>query len=167
MLTGSDSPDASMLEPTNFISARNGFAMSFRDFISHLMNVLDQLGMSTHARTSFIKSVISFCPLLHSNDAFISNNMHSFAAHKNIAYRFLTPTKVAAAIDIEVGAEPCIFTRLFLIFCGLTDDEMTIFEGAGIKEANAYNWREVVGWSEHSKDPEMFRVLETSVLEVG
>jgi hypothetical protein len=96
----------------------------------------------------------------------LSNNMHAFAAHKNIAYRFLSPTRVAAAVDIEVGAEPCTFTRLFLIFRGLTDDEMSIFDGSGIKEANVYNWREVVGWSEHSKDPEMFRVLETSVLEV-
>jgi hypothetical protein len=29
--------------------------MSFQDFIPHLMNVLDQLGMSVHARTDFIK----------------------------------------------------------------------------------------------------------------
>ncbi len=29
--------------------------MSFRDFIPHLMNVLDQLGMSVHARSDFIK----------------------------------------------------------------------------------------------------------------
>jgi hypothetical protein len=33
--------------------------MSFRDFIPHLMNVLDQLGMSIHARTMFIKCVPS------------------------------------------------------------------------------------------------------------
>ena len=33
--------------------------MSFRDFIPHLGNVLDQLGMSLHARTNFIKCV--FC----------------------------------------------------------------------------------------------------------
>lgn len=51
------SPDASMVDPANFIAPRNGFAMSFRDFIPHLMNVLDQLGMSLHARTAFIKYV--------------------------------------------------------------------------------------------------------------
>jgi hypothetical protein len=50
-----NSPDASMVEPSSFISSRNGFAMTFRDFISHLMDVLDQLGMSMHARTAFIK----------------------------------------------------------------------------------------------------------------
>lgn len=46
-----------MLDPNEFIAPRNGFAMSFRDFIPHLMNVLDQLGMSLHARTNFIKYV--------------------------------------------------------------------------------------------------------------
>ena len=99
-------------------------------------------------------------------DHYSSNNMSAFSAHKNIAYRFLSPGKIAAAIDISVTTEPCVFTRLFLIFRGLNDDEVGMFAGAGEKEANAHNWREVVGWTEHSKDPEQFRVLETSVLEV-
>lgn len=47
-----------MLEPDDVIGPRNGYAMSFRDFIPHLINVLDQLGMSLYARTNFIKSVI-------------------------------------------------------------------------------------------------------------
>jgi len=142
-------PDASMVEPPNFIAPRNGFAMSFRDFIPHLMNVLDQLGMSLHART-----------------AFINNNISAFSAHKNIAYRFLSPSKIAAAIDIAVTLEPCVFTRIFLIFRGLNDEEVGVFSGSGEKEANAYNWREIVGWSEDAKDLEQFRVLETSVLEI-
>jgi hypothetical protein len=92
--------------------------------------------------------------------------MSAFAAHKNIAYRFLPPSKIAAAVDITVTCDPCLFTRLFLVFRGMTDDEVGIFAGAGEKEANAANWREVVGWSEDSKDATMFRVLEISVLEV-
>jgi len=123
--------------------------MSFRDFIPHLINVLDQLGMSLYARTNFI-----------------NNNIAAFAAHKNIAYRFMSPSKIAAAVDITVTSDPCVFTRLFLIFRGLNDDEVGIFAGAGEKEANMVNWREVVAWSEDSKDQAMFRVLETSVLEV-
>jgi hypothetical protein len=51
-------PDASMVDPTGYIAPQNGYAMSFRDFVPHLMNVLDQLGMSIHARTTFIKSVL-------------------------------------------------------------------------------------------------------------
>jgi hypothetical protein len=78
----------------------------------------------------------------------------------------LTPSKIAAAIDITVTLEPCVFTRIFLIFRGLSDDEIGVFSGSGEKEANAHNWREVVGWSEHAKDLEQFRVLETSVLEI-
>ncbi|KAH0827161.1 hypothetical protein J3R83DRAFT_4852 [Lanmaoa asiatica] len=142
-------PDPAMVDPNEFIAPRNGFAMSFRDFISHLMNVLDQLGMSLHARTNFI-----------------NNNVNAFSAHKNIAYRFLSPTKIANAIDISVTADPCVFTRLFLIFRGISDDDLGLFAGAGEKEANSMNWRETVGWSENSKDTTIFRVLETSVWEI-
>lgn len=92
--------------------------------------------------------------------------MSAFSAHKNIAYRFLSPGKIAAAIDISVTTDPCIFTRLFLIFRGLNDDDVGNFAGAGEKEAIQVNWREIVGWTENSKDTTLFRVLETSVLEV-
>ncbi|KAF8844484.1 hypothetical protein BDN67DRAFT_717301 [Paxillus ammoniavirescens] len=143
-------PNPDMVDPNEFIAPRNGFAMTFRDFISHMMNVLDQLGMSLHARTNFI-----------------NNNLHAFSAHKNIAYRFLSPTKIANAIDISVTADPCVFTRLFLIFRGISDDDLGLFAGAGEKEANSMNWRETVGWSENSKDTGMFRVLETSVWEIA
>ncbi|KAH8833650.1 hypothetical protein DL96DRAFT_1577846 [Flagelloscypha sp. PMI_526] len=143
-------PDPSMVDPSDYIAPRNGFAMPTSDFIAHIMNALDQLGLSLHARTNFLNS-----------------NMAAFTAHKNIAYRFLSPARIAAAIDIMVTTEPCIFTRIFLIFRGLNDDEAGEFAGAGEKEANSHNWREVVGWSEDSKDPTLFRVLELSVLEVS
>ena len=163
------SPEPGMLDPQEFIAPRNGFAMSFRDFVPHLMRVLDQLGMSLFARTTFIKSVMF--PLFRPPNPLLtsslhSNNMAAFSAHRNIAYRFMSPSKIAAAIDISVTVENCVFTRLFLMFRGVTDDELGLFSGAGEKEANAMNWREVVGWSELSKDQTHFRVLETSVLEV-
>ncbi|KAH9946082.1 uncharacterized protein BXZ73DRAFT_95587 [Epithele typhae] len=142
-------PEPGMLDPQEFIAPRNGFAMSFRDFVPHLMRVLDQLGMSMFARTTFI-----------------NNNMASFSSHRNIAYRFMSPSKIAAAIDISVTVENCVFTRLFLMWRGVTEEELSLFSGAGEKEANAANWREVVGWSELSKDPNHFRVLETTILEV-
>ncbi|KAK0197048.1 hypothetical protein F5146DRAFT_1013834 [Armillaria mellea] len=132
-------PEPGMMDPNDYIAPRNGYAMSFRDFIPHLMNVLDQLGMSLYARTNFI-----------------NNNMGAFSAHKNIAYRFLPPPKIAAAIDIAVTSDPM----------WLSDDDVGIFAGAGEKEANTVNWRQIVGWTEESKDSTMFRVLETAVLEV-
>ena len=78
----------------------------------------------------------------------------------------MSPGRLARAIDISVTYDPCIWTRIFLMYRGVTDDELGLFSGAGEKEANAMNWREVVGWSELSKDQTHFRVLETSVLEV-
>ncbi|PCH38018.1 hypothetical protein WOLCODRAFT_87775 [Wolfiporia cocos MD-104 SS10] len=142
-------PDAAMVDPAEFVAPRNGFAMSTRDFIPHLMRCLDQLGLSVFARTTFV-----------------NNNLASFTAHRNIAYRFLSPSKIAAAVDITVTAE-CVFNRLFLMFRGVSDDEMMInFAGAGEKEANTVNWREVVEWNENSKDATLFRILEISILEV-
>ena len=159
-----------MLDPQEFISPRNGFAMTFRDFMPHLTRILDQLGMSLYARTNFIKydSLPGSAFLAHTDlcITLYSNNMSAFSAHRNIAYRFMAPHKIASAIDISVTVENCVFTRLFLMFRGVTDDELNMFAGAGEKEANQVNWRERIGWSELSKDPTQFRVLETSVLEV-
>lgn len=47
-----------MVDPSVLIPPRKGYAMPFNDFIPHLMNVLDQLGLSIHAKSTFIKSVI-------------------------------------------------------------------------------------------------------------
>lgn len=143
-------PDPNLIDPPEMISPHHGFAMSLRDFLPHLMNVLDQLGLSLHART-----------------VFVNNNISAFAAHKNIAYRFLSPGRIARAIDISVNCDPCVFTRLFMMFRGVSDEElMSVWAGAGEKEANQMNWREVVGWTEDSKDQALFRVLETSILDV-
>lgn len=143
------SPDASMLNPQEFIAPRNSFAMPIRDFLMHIIGVLDQLGLSIQARTNFI-----------------NHNMASFSAYPNIAYRFLSPAKISSAIDISVTADQCIFTRLFFLFRGVSEDEMSNFITAGEKEANQYNWREVIGWSEFSKDVAHFRVLEISTMEL-
>lgn len=45
------------MDPQEIIAPRNSFGMTRQDFILHLMNVLDQLGLSLHARTNFIKYV--------------------------------------------------------------------------------------------------------------
>lgn len=103
--------------------------------------------------------------LRHPVEQKISHNLAAFASHKNIAYRFMSPGRLARAIDISVTHDPCIWTRIFLMFRGLSDDDMGDFASAGEKEANMQNWREVVGYSEASKDHEQFRVLEVSILE--
>lgn len=51
-----------MLHPEEFIAPRNSFGMPFQDFIPHLSRVLDQLGLSLQARTTFIKYVPIVAP---------------------------------------------------------------------------------------------------------
>ena len=96
-----------------------------------------------------------------------SDNLPAFSQHKYIAYRFLNPSRIAAAIDISVEIAGVVFTRLFLMFRGVTEDEMGIFDGRGEKEANTMNWREHIRWSELSKDTTQFRILEVSVMELA
>jgi len=142
-------PEPGMLDPNEFVAPRNAFAMPYRDFIPHLIHVLDQLGLSLHARTNFI-----------------NNNLAYFSLHRNIAYRFMSPGKIAAAVDISVTADNCVFTRLFLMIRGLSEDEMGLFSDSGEKEANSVNWREHINWSENSKAVDHFRVLEISLIDV-
>ena len=91
--------------------------------------------------------------------------MSAFAAYKNIAYRVMSPSRLARAIDISVTADPCIWTRIFLMFRGVSDDEMLDFVSAGEKEAMNFDWRGHVGCTDAAKDPQQFRGLEVSVLE--
>jgi hypothetical protein len=139
-----------MVDANVLIPPHKGFAMPFNDFVPHLMHVLDQLGLSIHAKSTFVNS-----------------NLSSFACFPNIAYRFLSPAQIANAIDIHVSVQDCIFTRLFLIWRGLSDDDLEEFANRGEKEANAVNWRDTVGWSENSKDAALFRLTEMSIMEVN
>ena len=173
-------PDPGMLDPQDFIAPRNSYAMPLLDFIPHLTRVLEQLGLSFHARSSFITYVFPFFPPRHAlyprastgvtqtNSARPArSNLSAFVAHKNLAYRFLNPSKIANAIDISVATPDVVFTRLFFMFRGVDDDEMANFETRGEKEANTANWREQIRWSEVSKDPTQFRILEVSVMELS
>lgn len=91
--------------------------------------------------------------------------MAAFSAHKNIAYRFMPPSRLCKAIDISVTYDLCIWTRVFLMFRGISDMEMGEFVGAGEKEAINHNWRAAIGWTEESKNHHNFRVMELSILE--
>jgi len=102
---------------------------------------------------------------MHARSNFINNNLGEFAKHRNIAYRFLQPSRIANAIDISVTHEACAFTRLFLMFRGVSDDDLLNWAGAGEKEANNVNWKEILDVPQ-GMDPGVFRVLETSLLEL-
>ena len=93
--------------------------------------------------------------------------MSTFTQHKHIAYRFMSPGRLARGIDISITVDTCVWTRIFLLWRGVPDEPAALDEWAeaGLKEAEHNEWRETVGWSEAMKDKEQFRVLEISVLE--
>ncbi|KAF8344315.1 uncharacterized protein EI90DRAFT_2900899 [Cantharellus anzutake] len=138
-------PDTSQMDPVSYISPSNGFAMPLSLFIPHISKVLDDLGLSISARTL--------------------NAVANFANHKHIAYRFMQPARLSAAIDLSVSTEPAVFTRIFLMWRGVSDEEMVKFADSSEKEADAKEWKEVIGFSDESKDISKFRVLETSIME--
>jgi hypothetical protein len=86
--------------------------------------------------------------------------MSSFLMHENIAYRFMSPGRLASAVDISINYDPCLWTRIFLMWRGITDGELVTFQtlGASDKEALIYNWREHINWSEAHDDKSQFRV---------
>lgn len=141
-------PDTSQMDPVSYISPSNGFAMPLSLFIPHIGKVLNDVGLSIPARTLFI-----------------SNAVTNFANHKNIAYRFMQPHRLSAAIDLTVTTDPCVFTRIFLMWRGLSDEEMVKFAESGEKEAEAKDWKSLLGFSPESQDTQKFRVLETSIME--
>lgn len=86
--------------------------------------------------------------------------MSSFMTHKNIGYRLMSPAKLASAVDISISQDPCVWNRIFLMYRGLSEDELSAFEGggAGVKEAARFDWRSMVGWTEAYKDTKQLRV---------
>ncbi|EJD52939.1 hypothetical protein AURDEDRAFT_110778 [Auricularia subglabra TFB-10046 SS5] len=143
-------PDMALLDPASYIAPYNSFAMATAEFVPHITKVLEELGISLRDRTNFI-----------------SSNLCHWNAHRNIAYRFMSPNRLRAAIDVSVTTESCHFMRLFLMYRGVGDEEMAAFASAGEKEAAALNWKDVVEWTERMKDPKEFRVLETAILEIA
>ncbi len=159
-------PDTSQMDPVSYISPSNGFAMPFSSFIPHICRVLDDLGLSIPGRTIFIRWVwLLFHMYDPTHPGHFSNAVTNLANHKNIAYRFMQPNRLSAAIELSVTTDPCVFTRIFLMWRGVSDEEMVKFADAGEKEADAKGWKSVIGFSPGSQDTQKFRVIETSIME--
>lgn len=94
-----------------------------------------------------------------------SGAIGSFGNHRNIAYRFMPPERLDAAIKLSVTTEPVAFTRIFLMWRGVTDDEMPLWGAATEKQALEKNWKGMLNIEEESPDSTKFRLLETGVME--
>lgn len=84
----------------------------------------------------------------------------------------MPPERLSAAISVSVSAEPVAFRRIFLMWRGVSDDEMPLFEAAGAseKEAEDKDWCALLGIDENDAGnggpgDTMLRILETGIME--
>ena len=87
-----------------------------------------------------------------------SNNYPSFSLYRNIAYRFMPPKSINRAIELYCThhtPSSVVWTRLFFMWRGITDDELAEFvrDGKGEKEAREKDWKSVVDWKEEEAQP--------------
>ncbi|EJU05587.1 hypothetical protein DACRYDRAFT_74849 [Dacryopinax primogenitus] len=142
-------PEVGVDGAASYVKHWNGsFAVPFDMFIPHLYKILDSVGVPVKERTNFI-----------------CNNINAFSHHKTIAFRLMSPKRLSSAIDISVTTDPSTCTRVFLLWRGLPDDELPLFDGRGAKEAAAFDWRDEIGWTEAALDAKNFRILELSIME--
>lgn len=77
----------------------------------------------------------------------------------------MPPERLDAAIKLSVSTEPVASTRIFLMWRGVSDDEMPLFGAAGEKEAVEKDWKVLLNIEEETPDSTKFRLLETGVME--
>lgn len=77
----------------------------------------------------------------------------------------MPPERLDAAIKLAVTTEPVTYTRIFLMWRGVTDDELPVFSTSGEKEAAEKDWKGMLGIEDEVPDTTGFRVLETSIME--
>ncbi|KAG8953938.1 hypothetical protein FRC04_000922 [Tulasnella sp. 424] len=145
-------PDTSVMSLSGFVTRSNSYAMPLASFMVHLTKVLDSFGIPMTARSSFI-----------------SNNFPAFSLHRNIAFRFMPPKSINRAIELWcTHTVPITWTRIFLMWRGVSDDELGstfIPAGMGEKEANEKDWKSVIEYKEEASDTALFSVSEISAIE--
>ncbi|KAG8984071.1 hypothetical protein FRB94_007793 [Tulasnella sp. JGI-2019a] len=142
-------PDVSSMPLHKFISPSNSFALPLLSFLVHISKVLESLGLPLDARSNFIAS-----------------NHSSFARHPYIAYRFMPPKSINRAIELSINkTDSIVWTRLFFMWRGISNDEVFLRAGSGEKAAANKDWREVVELKGDVDDKDALGVLEVSVIE--
>ncbi|KAJ7042122.1 hypothetical protein C8F04DRAFT_1028892 [Mycena alexandri] len=133
------------------LSAANTVLLSTSLAVSYLNTALEMLGLHTEARTSFITFWLP-----------------SFLRHKNIALRFLPQLMYGNAAPLDVEPKPDITTRIFVLFTGVADDDLSKWGAAQLRACeNPAWWKDVVGIDEtQMTDKRLFRVLEWGGMEI-
>ncbi|QRV81695.1 ubiquitin family protein [Ceratobasidium sp. AG-Ba] len=129
------------------ITPDNSTVIPFDKATGYIDDVLLSLGLHTEARCSFITYWLP-----------------DLQRHKHIALRFLPQSEYEAAAPMRVTPSPDVTTRVFMLFRGVEEAELTLWEGSA---KGAHEWKDVVGVDiQKASDKNMFRVLEWGGMEV-
>jgi len=117
----------------------------------YLDKSLKVLGLHTEARTSFITYWLP-----------------AILKHKYIALRFVPQSAYERAAPLEISPQPDIVTRVFMLFKGVREDQLTNWSCAQTKaNKDVAWWADVVGVElAQANDTNLFRVLEWGGMEV-
>ncbi|KAK1223417.1 hypothetical protein PQX77_013699 [Marasmius sp. AFHP31] len=145
-------PTSAQLDPHNSV------LLSIEDLPAYLDRALAALSLHTEARTSFITYWLP-----------------SFLKHTHVALRFLPQSAYESAAPLNITPPPDVVTRVFMLFQGLSNDEMEHAEGDHSPWQEAVRrtsedvdfWRKIVGVDlVKCTDSALFRVLEWGGMEV-
>ncbi|QRV96131.1 ubiquitin family protein [Ceratobasidium sp. AG-Ba] len=139
---------ASTFDPSRpVITPDNSTVLPFDKVTGYIDDVLLSLGLHTEARCSFITYWLP-----------------DLQRHKHIALRFLPQSEYEAAAPMRVTPSPDVTTRVFMLFRGVEEEELALWEGS---PKGVHEWKDVVGVDvQKASDKNMFRVLEWGGMEV-
>ncbi|EJD48471.1 hypothetical protein AURDEDRAFT_122845 [Auricularia subglabra TFB-10046 SS5] len=154
------SPTRPAFDPARpLLAASNSVVLDINQVSNYLQKVLQALGLHVEARTSFITFVASS----HVHSKYWLPDMQR---HKHVAPRFLPQQEYEQAAELEVSPASAAVTRVFMLFCGLGDDEGNAWRATSMDASIPACWRSIVGASGRAADKTVFRVLEWGGMEV-
>ncbi|QRV96145.1 polyubiquitin-C [Ceratobasidium sp. AG-Ba] len=149
---GSPTQELSIFDPGYpVITLSNGVVLPVAKVTSYIDDTLIALGLHTEARSSFITY-------------WLPDLQH----HKFIALRFLPQSEYEAAVPLSISPSPDVVTRVFMVFRGVKEADVTLWSEAQSKSAeNPVFWRDIVGVDlVKAQNSELFRVVEWGGMEV-
>ncbi|KAJ7493848.1 hypothetical protein FB451DRAFT_1360535 [Mycena latifolia] len=132
------------------LSPKDAVLLPVQDITSYLDKILLALGLHTEARTSFITYWLP-----------------SFLKHAHVALRFVSQAVYETAAALEITPVPDVVTRVFMIFKGISDNELDVWAGSKPAAGDEERWKGIVGVDiDRALDSSLFRVLEWGGMEV-
>jgi len=126
---------------------------SVTSLIAYLDPTLNNLSVPTSARNDLITYWLP-----------------SFQRHRYIAIRFVPQREYEQSAqltveDVKSGKRPDVTTRVFMLFRGVREAEVSNWKDEGLK-ADEVDWRKVIGVMNKATDESLWRVLEWGGMEI-